>query len=104
MTLERRLLDEARRLGFDLAGIADATPADGFDRMEEWLDRGFAGEMAYLHDQREARRDPRSVYPPVRAVIMVGMNYAPDRSRRVEPADHPARVALYAQGADYHLV
>lgn len=104
MTLERRLLDEAHRLGFDLAGIADATPADGLDHLAEWLDRGLAGEMKYLHDQREARRDPRSIYPPVRAVVMVAMNYAPDRHRRVEPPDHPARVARYAHGDDYHLV
>lgn len=104
MTLESRLLDEARRLGFDRAGIASPAPADGFDRLAGWLDRGFAGDMAYMHNHREARRDPRSIYPPVRAVIMVGMNYAPDRSRRVEPAEHPARIALYAQAADYHLV
>ncbi|MGL4554926.1 MAG: tRNA epoxyqueuosine(34) reductase QueG [Gemmataceae bacterium] len=96
MTLEAGLLDEARRLGFELAGIASAEPADGFARMRAWLDAGHAGEMGYLHDQAEARRDPRAVYPEVRAVVMVGMNYF---------AGGPAGgVARYARGPDYHLV
>src|SRR3954469_18589547 len=74
--LEARLLEEAHRLGFSLAGIAAAAPADGFDRLRAWLDEGHAGEMKYLHDQAEARQHPRSILPGVRSVIMVGMNYA----------------------------
>jgi epoxyqueuosine reductase len=83
-TLEERLKAEARRLGFDLVGIAAAVPADGFDRLRAWLDRGFAGEMRYLHEQAEARRHPSSVYPPVRSVVMVGLNYKPE-----EPTSPP---------------
>lgn len=97
--METRLLDEARRLGFALAGIAAPEPADGFHRLREWLDAGMAGEMAYLHDTADARRDPRSVYPPVRAVIVAALSYAPG------PGAAPltgAKVARYAQTPDYH--
>ena len=55
-TLEARLKGQARALGFELAGIAPAAPADGFDRLRDWLDRGFDGEMDYMRRHAEARR------------------------------------------------
>lgn len=102
-TLEERLLDEARRVGFDLAGIAPAADADGFDRLRDWLEQGHAGAMDYLHRHAEARRHPRSIFPTVRAVVMVALNYAP-AAQASPAADFPARIARYAQGADYHRV
>jgi epoxyqueuosine reductase len=44
--LESRIKQWAHDLGFELAGIAAATAADSFDRLSDWLDRGFAGDMA----------------------------------------------------------
>ena len=98
--LEDDLLAEAHRLGFALAGIAPATAADDFDRYQTWLEDGHAGEMAYLHTHAEARRHPSGVYPPVRSVLMVGMSYAP---KQVTQSGH-GRVALFAQGPDYHAI
>jgi epoxyqueuosine reductase len=119
-TLEARLKDRARALGFELVGVAPATPADGFDRLRDWLARGFAGEMGYMHRHAEARRQPSSILPEVRSVVMVGMSYAPGASRGRErpeggaplrsltlPARHQGargKVARYARGADYHDV
>jgi epoxyqueuosine reductase len=105
-TLEQRLLARAHQLGFALAGIAAATDADGFEHLRAWLDQGYAGEMGYLHAHAEARRHPRSILPPVRSIVMVGMNYAPSRGEEVSPGTDrvQARIARYAQGADYHTV
>jgi epoxyqueuosine reductase len=105
--LERGLIEEARRLGFARCGVAPATPADGFDQLLDWVQRGYAGEMSYLIGERtELRRDPRSVHPPVRSVIMVAMSYAPREaeSEGVEQGRFTGRIARYAQGADYHRV
>jgi epoxyqueuosine reductase len=99
LPLEDRLKQRAHDLGFELAGIAPATPADGFNRLREWLDRGFAGEMNYLHRPPDARRHPSSVLPEVRSVLMVGMNY--NRARFPPPG---AKIARYARGEDYHDV
>src|SRR3954451_9141103 len=79
--LETRLKQQARSLGFELVGIASATPADGFDRLRDWLERGFAGSMAYMHRHADARRHPSSILPEVRSVIMVGMSYNPGPER-----------------------
>lgn len=100
-SLEARIKRRAHELGFELAGIAMATPADGFDRLREWLDQGFAGEMAYLHRHAEARRHPASILPDVHSVVMVGMNYKPDDPNPSRPQP-PGRVARYARGTDYH--
>jgi epoxyqueuosine reductase len=100
-SLEVRLKARAGELGFAPVGIAPATEADGFDRFEVWLDAGFAGEMAYLHRRRAARRHPRSILPGVRSVVMLAMEYGGNDP----PTDGPAgRVARYAWGPDYHRV
>lgn len=106
--LEPRLKEQARALGFELCGIAPATPADGFDRLTEWLARGYAGEMEYMRRHAEARRHPSSILPEVRSVVMVGMNYSQGgmRQANTEIEDGPplGKVARYAQGPDYHTV
>jgi len=75
-TIEARLKAKARDMGFALVGIARATEADGFRRYREWLDRGYAGEMNYLHQHSEARRHPDSILNDVCSVLMLGLTYA----------------------------
>jgi epoxyqueuosine reductase len=99
--LEVRLKHQAQALGFDLAGIASAAPADGFDRLRAWLEQGYAGDMAYMERHAEARRHPASVLPEVRSVVLVAMNYNPGLREGVAKG---GRVARYAQGSDYHDV
>jgi epoxyqueuosine reductase len=101
-SLEVRLKNQARDLGFDLAGIAPATSADGFDRLRAWLDQGFAGDMNYMHRLAEARRHPKSILPEVKSVVMVAMNYKPPPEK--DASTSAARVARYARGPDYHDV
>jgi epoxyqueuosine reductase len=100
--LEPRLKAEARRLGFSLCGIAPATDAETFPLYEEWLDAGYAGEMAYLETRREARRHPRHVAANVRSVVMLGFEYGDGQPTAVPLPPLHGRVAKYAQGPDYH--
>jgi epoxyqueuosine reductase len=105
LPLEDRIKQWARALGFELAGIAAATPADSFDRLRDWLDQGCAGAMGYLHRHAEARRHPSSILPEVRSVVMVGMNYKPEEGPAGGASPPvPGRVARYARGDDYHDV
>ncbi|MBX9680974.1 MAG: tRNA epoxyqueuosine(34) reductase QueG [Gemmataceae bacterium] len=86
--------------GFDRVGFAPAADADGFAHLTDWLGRGYAGDMAYLERQHEARRHPASILPTVQSVVMLAMRYHPGRA----PSQSPVRVASYAQGDDYHDV
>ncbi len=110
-SLEELLKAEARRLGFDLVGIAPAVPPPGFPRFDQWLSRGQAGDMAYMEKHRDARADPKSVLADVQSVIVVGLNYyvADAHGVPIHPANEtPARpsvtgrVSRYARMRDYH--
>ena len=59
--------------------------------------------MGWLADGR--RGDPRALWPAARAIIMLGLNYGPDRDP-LAILSHPDRAAIsvYAQGDDYHDV
>jgi epoxyqueuosine reductase len=102
LSLETRLKQQAHASGFELVGIAPATDADGFERLRDWLSRGFAGTMDYMQRHGDARRHPSSILPEVRSVVMVGMNYRPAAEQ--ESPQRSARISCYARGTDYHSV
>lgn len=99
--LTTALKSHAGALGFGMVGVAPAVDARGASRLGEWLERGYAGEMRYLHERREAYAHPRFVLEGVRSIVMLGLHY-----RTATPAAVAAgegRVARYAWGtADYH--
>ena len=101
MLTAERIKANARELGFDLCGIA---PADDFPELaylEEWLARGYAGDMAYMSRTAERRADVRNVVPGARSVIVTGTIYNTGHAL-AGPSD--AVIARYALGDDYHDV
>ncbi|MCR4341652.1 MAG: tRNA epoxyqueuosine(34) reductase QueG [Gemmatimonadaceae bacterium] len=96
MRIEESIKSRARALGFDLVGIATLGPAETAPMFEEWIARGFAGDMAYLERGAEKRADPRRVFENVKSAVVVGMNYGGKAP--------PGPVARYARGDDYHDV
>lgn len=96
---------EASALGFDLAGIAPAADHVELRFLRDWLERGYAGEMQYMHRSADRRADVRAVLPSARSVISLGTIYNADRPYSVQAADpREARLARYAWGDDYHVV
>jgi epoxyqueuosine reductase len=101
----RRALDEAaRELGFDTIGIAtpDAIP-DARTRFDRFIADGAHGDMTWLETSVERRTDPRALWPEVRSVIMLGLNYAPGHDPLAVLAQRArGAISVYAQGDDYH--
>ena len=104
-----RTMDLARELGFDLCGIAPAAEFPELAHLGEWLERGHAGEMGYLHDAR--RRSPAHAMPGARSVIVCALNYNTALPASTEaPAQPEANtgprgwISRYAWGDDYHHV
>jgi epoxyqueuosine reductase len=61
--------------------------------------------MAWLATSAERRADPRVLWPDVRSVIMLGMNYGPDTDPLAILAERTrAAVSVYAKGDDYHEI
>ncbi len=94
----------AEALGFDLCGIAPAVAFPELGFLQEWLDRGYAGEMQYMHRTAERRADVRVLMPSARSVISLGVVYNADRPYSTQNADPAtAAIARYAWGDDYHV-
>jgi epoxyqueuosine reductase len=102
-----RTIELARAAGFDLCGIAPAVEFPELAHLEEWLERGHAGEMRYLHDSR--RRSPELAMQGARSVIVCALNYNTALPYSTEspafggPQDGPRGwISRYAWGDDYH--
>ncbi|MGE0593154.1 MAG: tRNA epoxyqueuosine(34) reductase QueG [Vicinamibacterales bacterium] len=95
----------ARELGFDLCGVAAAEAFPELSYLREWLDAGYAGDMAYLARSADRRADVRRVVPGARSVVVTGTLYNVDRPYSTDIQDPAtALVARYAWGDDYHDV
>lgn len=72
----------------------------GIHHFRQWIDAGYAGEMHYLANRRDAYEHPRHVLNGARSVVMLAMPY---RTAEPRPADvGDGRVSRYAWGTDYH--
>lgn len=100
--LSRRLKSVAARCGFVSFGVAVAEPIASWrsNQFDQWLARGNAAEMAYLHRQAELRRDLTSVLPGVRTVFSFALPYA----ARQYFGEDDLTLSRYALGRDYHEV
>ena len=95
---------KAGELGFDLCGIASAESFPELAFLEEWLQRGYEGEMSWMSRTRERRADVRNVVPGALSVIVTATLYNTDRPYGEELPSEVARVSRYAWGDDYHDV
>ena len=104
--LKAAFADQARALGFDSIGITDPDAiADAGRHFRNFLADGAHGDMDWLADRPERRADPRVLWPGVRSVIMLGVNYGPDENPLaiLEQRTRGA-ISVYARGDDYHDV
>jgi epoxyqueuosine reductase len=95
---------EAAAAGFDLCGIAPAADHVELRFLRDWLARGYAGEMRYLHASGDRRADVRQVVPSARSVISLGTIYNTSTPYSDAAAPDRAAIARYAWGDDYHTV
>ena len=118
-TLTETIKQEARKLGFDVVGVARIHPrntsssqskdhaateeslqAKLLARLLAWLRQGFHGTMEWMAREPERRSEPQAVLPGCRSILSLGINYY----TRDKPDNDPGcgRIAQYAWGEDYH--
>ena len=97
---------DAARLGFCAVGIAGAQGhVLSGPRLAEFVAAGRHGTMGWMPDTAERRRSPTSLWPDVRSIVVLGMNYGPDEDPLaiLERHDRGA-ISVYARHRDYHDV
>ena len=95
----------AREIGFLACGVAQLGPSQRAAALDDWLARGYAGTMRYLHRQAKKRKNPALIVRGAKVAVVVLENYLPRSGPTVRPSGRPSvSLAKYAQGADYHVV
>jgi epoxyqueuosine reductase len=102
--LKAALTREALALGFECIGVTSpGAIGDAGKHFHAFIEAGGHGDMDWLAARPERRADPRVLWPDVRSIIMLGVNYGPDENPLAILArrSHGA-ISVYAQGDDYH--
>jgi epoxyqueuosine reductase len=101
--LTEKIKQKAIEIGFDKVGIARAVAleAEG-ERLKEWLERDFHGEMRWLEREPEKRSDPRKLFPGAKSLIVLALNYYTPHEHEEDEA--LGKISRYAWGDDYHDV
>jgi epoxyqueuosine reductase len=104
-----RVIEISRASGFDLCGVAPSAEFPELAHLKNWLDRGHAGEMRYLHDPR--RHSPSLAMQGARSVIVCALNYNSSLPTSTAVPNAIASqagprgwISRYAWGDDYHKV
>ncbi len=97
---------EARGLGFDAFGVVkpEAIGTSGL-RLREFIAAGHHGSMQWMAETLVRRSHPQALWPDVRTIIVLGMNYGPE-TNPLEILDQSDRgaISVYARHRDYHDV
>jgi epoxyqueuosine reductase len=94
----------AEELGFLACGITSARPISPEDKekLNQWLDAGYHGEMHYMENHREKRIHPAELVEGAQSVICLAYNYFPNSPNQT--VENSPKIAKYAWGEDYHRV
>ena len=127
----QKLKEMALRHGFMGVGVSKAEFMDEeAKRLEEWLSKGYYGEMAYMANHFDIRVDPTKLMPGAKSVVSLIYNYFPGEAEAkaeakegqsppfAKRANNDAvieveaegertdgfKISRYAYGEDYHKV
>jgi epoxyqueuosine reductase len=91
---------ELLSLGFDEVRFAASgrVPEEYRGRYLQWLEEGGQADMHWIDRSMEKRLDLNQVLPEAQSILLLGVNYLPDR----EEAREQERWAKYSLYRDYH--
>ncbi|MFD1197896.1 tRNA epoxyqueuosine(34) reductase QueG [Brucella gallinifaecis] len=104
LKLKRFLIEEAKAIGFDAVAFTgpDCIPQAPL-RLRQYIADGHHADMLWMEETEERRANPSVLWPEVRSIMVLAMNYGPDNNP-LEILEHKDRAAIsvYAQNRDYH--
>jgi len=107
---KERLLAEfeikAKEIGFDDFAVTDL---NGFQfntkKIQDFIKKNYHGEMNWLKDKIDIRKDPKNIWKEAKSAIILGMNYGPEHNPIKELKEkNKAYISIYSRRKDYHKV
>lgn len=94
----------AKDFGFAATGISNLALDDYLALLDDWLAKGYHGDMAWMQDRRNLRALPADLVPDTVRVISLRMDYleANTQPLKVLNDKEKAYISRYALGRDYH--
>ncbi len=106
-TLAQSIKNWGETLGFQHVGISDTRLVEAENHLQNWVKKGFHGEMDYMHKHGLKRSRPELLIEGTQRIISVRMDYLPESLTTInQQLDNPlnAFISRYALGRDYHKV
>ncbi len=97
----------SEELGFQQLGVSNIHLGEHEEKLNEWLEAGFHGEMDYMQKHGSKRSHPEQLIEKTCRVISVRMDYMPpdcELSDTVLANPELGFISRYALGRDYHKV
>jgi epoxyqueuosine reductase len=103
--LSNQIKEWGSELGFQQVGITDTHLEQTEKRLNEWLKKGYHGEMGFMQKHGSSRTHPSELVPGTIRVISFRMDYLPEEQESaLKQLEQPinAFISRYALGRDYH--
>lgn len=106
LAIKQKIETQALELGFD--AIKFTSPI-GLEKnahyFDEFLNASRHGEMKWMEEKADRRKDPLTLWSETKSIIMLGINYGPETNplEFLEQKEH-GNISIYALGKDYHDV
>lgn len=107
MSLANNIKRWGAELGFAEIGITDTDLSNAEVAHQQWIAKGFHGEMDYMAKHGTKRTRPAELVPNTIRVISARLDYLPPKSKdswQVIKEGNQAFISRYALGRDYHKV
>lgn len=104
--IKKRIHALAHEVGFDAVHITSPSGLENSaEEFDQFLNSSYHGEMKWLEEKADRRKNPLVLWPETKSIIMLGMNYGPDANplEFLEYKEH-GNISVYALGKDYHDV
>jgi len=103
--LAQQIRQWGSELGFQQLGFSDIELADHEEHLNNWLSKGFHGDMHYMQRHGTRRSRPQELEPGTIRVISARMDYLPETAQDIESLLKDSTkgiISRYALGRDYH--
>jgi len=104
LSIKSLIKKKATELGFEIVGVAPVSRSKTIKVYKDWLKKGYAGSMNYLHKHANLKEDPRNLLPQTVSLIALGYNYNTLDTPKKNNNPEIGRISRYAWGDDYHTI